>query len=307
MSVRGPALIVLAGSLAACTLLVDRARFDDGGATSTGGGSAIGSGASGATTEATSGSSVTSTSGLSSSAGAGGSGTCLTSLFDVDFDQPTTASWLGTVFTQQGSSDGALVTSPTRHGSGAWRINLTTEATSLLRTQAVSKDQEVWLGFSQLFEEPATTSGTNVLGISCGVPAPTYVQALFYLLVDETKPGAPFHALSPSKTQAPVIDTLPTIPAPTGYADWALHLKLSASGPTGLVELYFDGVLQYRQLGSNYPSPCNGSVYIDIGAGRFGTPKPWAIVQDEIRLLNEPQAPLTDADALYTLTPGNCP
>lgn len=303
----------LAFSLTACTLVVDRGRFEDGSGGSSGAATpqtiASSSTTSSASDASVSSSEAASSSAASSSGGGGSAPQCVVPYaFHVSFDDDT--NFDGAL--AKVGAPGALVPSPTSAGPGAWRVALAgDDVSSSLRTRAAHEDEDWWFGFSQKLESAGTSPGSSVLRVNCDVaPSLGYVHEIFTLGIREGSRSQPFEGSTDGPTAVPTVDQLELVPAPAGFANWALHLKptRASSAEQGTVELYLDGQLRYWLDGPNMIDECNDIIYIDVGPSRYEPPQsPWAVIEDEITLIKGPPSGFTQDDVLFTLAPGNCP
>ncbi|NUO51001.1 MAG: hypothetical protein HOV80_19270 [Polyangiaceae bacterium] len=290
----------------ACTLVIDKDRFDDGTTAGLGGG--------GAAPIATSAETTTTT---TSSSSTGISGTCVPSLFHVGFEEPV-ETWENVLF-QSGASAGEAISAPTRRGDAAWRIALSeTQKYVLLRSSAPDEEGvSYWMGWSQIHEGPSITYGTRLFDVICSQNADPYEIKIFALELDPTTPNLPYRAwgVAPELNEeggGTGINTLDDIPAGSDAAfhDWAAHMKLSHQ-EDGFFELYHEGQLVFSAHGPTLTDECSTTIFARWGLYRW---QGWgdggadmapaqSTTIDEITLLKGPDAPNTDADALYTLDP----
>jgi hypothetical protein len=288
-----------------CTLVIDNDRFDDGTTAGLGGG--------GAPPIATSSETTTT---VASSSSTGLTGTCVPSLFHVGFEEPV-ETWRPNVLFLSGASAGEVIGSPTRRGDAAWRIALgETQKYTFLRTAAPDEeDTSYWMGWSQIYEGPTITDGTRLFDVVCSFPEDPYEVKIFALEMDPGTPSLPYRAwgVAPELNEdggGTGVDELDDIPNDSEFHDWAAHMKLS-HGEDGFFELYHEGQLVFSAHGPTLTELCEGTIFARWGLYRWqgwgdggaDMAPPQSTVLDEITLIKGPDAPNTDADALYTLDP----
>jgi hypothetical protein len=153
------------------------------------------------------------------------------------------------------------------------------------------------------------TYGTGLFALYCLFDADPWQTLLFGLQMDPTRPKLPYSGYgviadllaAGGAGGAAGFDHLEDIVGDHAWSDWAAHVQLSRS-ENGFFELYRNGELVFAAAGPNVPADCPGGYMLEFGLSRWEEMAPkQALVQDEITLLKGPEAPLTDADALYTL------
>ena len=282
---RIPSSILAASSLVACTLIVDRGRYEDGSG-----------GAAGPTT--TTFATSASMTGAESSSGQGGAGggACVTPAFHVDFDGDT-SEW-SSILKTHGGPPGVRVESPRRHGSGAWKIAVESELESNLKTNVIKTEHEYWYGFSQAYDGVPSANETKVMRLSCETDSTG--KGLLELGIDKGSPVLPFVVNAPAGNH--LTDDLGTIAMGSGFFDWIIHFELSTGSDGSFFEIYLDGQLRFHVDGVELDPACTDSGAIDVGVYRVSGPTAWSLVEDEITLL---PGPVSAEDALFTLHPDN--
>lgn len=303
-----------AGALCACSVLIDRDRFEDGSAGSVAGGAPEGG---------------SPTQGGAPSGGHGGAAPaleCLNAQVHAGFDPPNDA-YRGFLLEMSVGDAGSVVTEPTsdvRHGSGAFRIALTEEDQyAWLRSLAIDdEDVAYWVGFSQRMDDLALTRGTMTFALECNLGQDPWQRLVFGLEMDPDTPGLPYRSnglgiVDPEETGRG-FDDLDQIPGDKQYSDWALHVKLSKTD-AGYVDVYHAGTRVFSAPGRNVPDPkvetCQSfdlrfGIYRWDGFGDGGAdaaPLAQTLFLDELVLLQVDETPELDARALFTLDPdSNC-
>jgi hypothetical protein len=298
---RPTSALLLVAFGASCTVVIDRDRFDDGSAASGGGGGA----------PSPSSTSSSSSGAPASTSSTGITGTCVPELLHAGFDD----GMIPTGLYEDGSDAGTIVPAPTRWGAGAYRIALSeTQQYTLLRWNDMASEETYWFGWSTLHEGPQITYGTELFSLECVVaPSPRYEErVLFSLNMNPATPNLPYVAygeidglLDDGQGGAPGFDNLDAIEDDGAFSDWAVRVNLAA-GENGFLEVYRNGTLFYSASGQTLPDECvrNDNFHVEFALYRWqDMPPPQSLVLDEITILKAPDAPLTDADVLYTLVP----
>ena len=292
--------------MVACSLVVDRERFEDGDAASTV------TDVSGSDTQASA--SSASTSGPGGGGGQGGApGNCLDAAFHVSFDAAPDP-LLG-VLEKHGNGDGLLTTDDARIGPNAWKLTLeAAEAESSLRNVSVHRSDEVWFAFSQRFDTPPPAPSIDLFWVGCGAAEPVYVKRMFAMSFDSTLVSQPFGAKmtgSFDPSPVPSLDELGSVVWVPGYHDWIAHMRFSHDDTEGVIELYHAHENGYEKVysyaGADMDADCiDSQLYVYLGALSYAWTSSFEMFEDELTLLEVHAAPYAEKDALYTLTPGNC-
>ena len=233
-------------------------------------------------------------------------------LFHEGFDDQD----VGTELFEAGSDAGVIESDTVRWGSHAYRIALSeTQGYHLLRSVAIDDQSAFWMGWSTLHEGPDITYGTELFAIECvtsAAPDPYMEDILFTLNMNPETPNVPYFAYGTIDDilddaqggGTPGFDNLDTVEDDNAFSDWAVHMYLSESDD-GFLELYRNGTLLYSVSGPTRPAAClNDKFHVEWTLYRWqDMPPAQSLVLDEITLIRGPEAPLTDADALYTLIP----
>lgn len=302
--------LALAAALCACSVLIDRDRFEDGS-----GGSTAGSPAQG-------GSPALGGAPMGGQGGVPDPGPgCVNAQAHVGFDPPNDSfPFLDLIGVTSATSVITEPASDIRHGTGAFRIALAEEDQyAQLRSYAIDKeDVPYWVGFSHRFAEHAFTHGTTTFIVECALGEAPWQRRIFGLELDPDTPLSPYRrtgGLADPEADPRGFDELDQIPGNTEFSDWAVHMKLSATD-AGYFDVYHAGKRVFSALGRNVPDPevetCDAGFHMRFGLYRwdgFGdggadaAPLPQTLFLDEIVILQVDESPTLDAQALFTLDP----